>query len=152
MLSTKGHCQFQLKAMKNIAIFLVLSLLGISFKPSDNILLYKQALLDHIINLNSDTIYIIKCFDIEFPSVIGKYKIVDISDNPNSHIDSKYSLYAIKIMPIEIQDGIIEISLVDYILKRKDNEVFMSNAGGVAYCYKYERKSYKLISKSKNTL
>ena len=140
--------------MKNFTILLVLSLLEISFKPSDNILLYKQALLDHMINSNSDTTYILKCFDIEIPSVIEKYRIVDISDNPNSFIDNKNSLYVVKIMPIEIKDGVLEITLIDYILESRDYEVIMNNAGSVVYCYKYERKfkKYKLISKIKNTL
>lgn len=135
--------------------FVVISFLIMSFRlNNDNTLLYEQSLLSHLSNVKTDTVYILKCFDIELPSKIGKYTIVDISDNTSAFIDGKSSLYAIKLMPVEMNNGTVEIILIDYVLKSDAGKVTMSNAGSVVFSYKYESKSkkYKLLQKLINRM
>jgi hypothetical protein len=141
--------------MRNVIAIITLLIITMSFKSNtDNTLLYKQSLLNHLSKIKTDTVYILKCFDIELPSKVGKYNIVDISENTNSFLKDKPSLYAIKLMPVEMNRGIIEITLIDYILKLKTDEILMSNTGSEIYSYKYESKSrkYTLLKKSKNTM
>jgi hypothetical protein len=141
--------------MKNIITVVLLSILIMSFNPkNDNTLLYQQSLLNHLSDVKTDTVYILKCFDIELPSKIGKYTIVDVSGDIRSFLVNNSSLYAIKLMPIEINKGAVEITLIDYILKIDAGEIVMSNAGSAVFSYKYESqtKKYRLLKKSKNTL
>ncbi|MEO6638381.1 MAG: hypothetical protein ABIN25_08895 [Ginsengibacter sp.] len=141
--------------MKNTIAVVVLSVLVMSFKINkDNTLLYQQSLLRHLSNIKTDTVYILKCFDIELPSKIGKHTIVDISENTSTFLNGKSSLYAIKLMPVEMNRGTVEIVLIDYVIKGNAGEVIMSNTGSVVYSYKYESKSnkYTLLKKSKNTM
>lgn len=126
-----------------------------SFRYSnDNKLLYQQALTNHISNLKADTVFVLKCFDIELPSKIGKCIIVDISENVSSFLNNSPSLYAIKLMPIEVNKGSVEITLIDYLLKNNAGEIAMTNTGSVIYSYKYESqtKKYKLLKTAKNTI
>ncbi|HMO31356.1 MAG TPA: hypothetical protein PKE07_00020 [Lacibacter sp.] len=141
--------------MKNIVDVIFLSVVVMSFKSNkDNTMLYQQSLLLHLSNIKADTIYILKCFDTELPSKIGKHTILDISENTSSFLNGKSSLYAIKLMPVEMNKGTVEIVLVDYVIRDNAGEVMMSNAGSIVYSYRYESKSskYKLIKKSKNTM
>ena len=121
---------------------------------NDNKLLYKQALTSHISNLKADTVFVLKCFDIELPKHIGSCIVIDITENANSFLSNSPSLYAIKLMPIEINKGNVEITLIDYILRKNNAEIEMSNTGGIIYRYKYEiqTKKYKLLKKIKNTI
>jgi hypothetical protein len=141
--------------MKNM-IAVVLTALTMSFRfNNDNALLYQQSLLDHISKEDIDTVYVLKCFDIELPSKIGKHIIVDISENTGSFLHSNPSLSAIKLMPVEMNKGIIEIALIDYVIKNnRAGELIMSNTGSVVYSYKYERstKKYILLKKSKKSV
>lgn len=121
---------------------------------NDTALLYQRSLLNHLSNEKTDTVYILKCFDVELPSKIGKHTIVDISENTSTFLNVKSSLHAIKIMPVEINKGIVEITLIDYVIKSNAGDVIMSNAGSVVYRYIYESRvnKYKLLKKSKNTI
>ena len=141
--------------MKTIIIAVLLSTLIMSFNPiSDNSLLYQQSLLNHLSIIKADTVYVLKCFDIELPSKIGKYTIIDVSGDTRSYLANNSSLYAIKLMPIEMNKGAVEITFIDYVLKIDAGEIVMSNAGGVVFSYKYESqtKKYKLLKKTKYTL
>lgn len=141
--------------MKNIFFIFGLTTLVMSFRlNNDSKLLYRQALLTHISNLKTDTIYVLKCFDIELPSKIDKHIIVDISENINFFLGNSSSLYVIKLMPIELNKGNVEITLIDYILKSNNGEIAMNNTGNVIYSYKYENETgkYKLLKKIKNTI
>ena len=141
--------------MKNTTFFILLSILIMSLKSNnDSYLLCQQALLNHLSNLNTDTVYVLKCFDIELPSKIGKYTVIDISENTSSFLKEKSSLCAIKLLPIEINKGNIEITLIDYVLECNDGKILMSNAGSVIYCYKFESQTrkYKLLKEIKNTI
>lgn len=141
--------------MKNVFFIFGLSILVMSFRLNDDSkLLYQKALLTHVSNLKTDTIYVLKCFDIELPSKIGKHTIIDISENVNSFLENSSSLYVIKVMPIELNKGNVEITLIDYILKNNAGEIAMSNTGSVIYSYKYENQTrkYKLLKKIKNTI
>lgn len=141
--------------MKNTIAVIILSVVVMSFKVNkDNTVLYQKSLMLHLSNIKADTVYILKCFDTELPSKIGKHTIVDISENTSSFLNGKSSLYAIKLMPVEMNKGTVEIVLVDYVIRDNAGEVIMSNAGSVIYSYKYESKNskYTLIKKSKNTM
>lgn len=141
--------------MKNTIAVIFLSVVVMSFKVNkDNTVLYQKSLVLHLSNIKADTVYILKCFDTELPSKIGKHTIVDISENTSSFLNGKSSLNAIKLMPVEMNKGTVEIVLVDYVIRDNAGEVIMSNAGSVIYSYKYESKSskYTLIKKSKNTM
>lgn len=141
--------------MKTIVIAVLLSTLIMSFNPiSDNTLLYQQSLLNHLSIIKADTVYVLKCFDIELPSKIGKHTIIDVSGDTRSYLANNSSLYAIKLMPIEMNKGAVEITFIDYVLKIDAGEIVMSNAGSVVFSYKYESqtKKYKLLKKTKNTL
>ncbi len=141
--------------MTNIFFIFGLTTLVMSFRlNNDSKLLYHQALLTHVSNLKTDTIYVLKCFDIELPSKIGKHIIVDLSENINFFMGNSTSLYAIKLMPIELNKGNVEITLIDYILKSNNDEIAMNNTGNVIYSYKYETQTgkYKLLKKTKNTI
>lgn len=128
-------------------------LMSFTFK-SDNNLLYQKALLNHFSKTNTDTIYILKGFDIEIPSKVGKYTIIDISDNTKSFIVNKPSLYAVKLMPIEMNNGIIEITLIDYVIKIDGSEVLLYNNGSAVYSYKYEirKKKYMFLRKESHAI
>lgn len=141
--------------MKNLITVVLLSIFVMSFKPqNDSTLLYQQSLQNHLANVKIDTVYILKCFDIELPSQVGVYTIVDISENTTSFLLNRTSLYAIKIMPLEIHNGSIEITLIDYVLKIDKGEIVMSNTGSIVFSYKYDSqtKKYKLLKKSRHTI
>ena len=89
-----------------------------SFKPTNETsTLYQQSLKYHLCDMDIDTVFVLKCFDIEMPLNIENYYIIDITDNPQAFLKSKGELYAIKILPIEINEGNIKIGLIDYILQ-----------------------------------
>ncbi len=138
--------------MKILIIVVVLSII-MSFKlDSDNSLLYQQSLLNHLSKVKTDTIYIFKCFDIDLPYAVEGHYIVDISENTSSFLDGKSSLYAIKLMPIQVNKGIVEITLVDYMLINNLGEIQMSNTGSVSFSYKYKNNKYKFLNKTKSTI
>ena len=100
--------------MKHSIRIIILSIIIMSFSfNNDNKLLYKQALTSHISNLKADTVFVLKCFDIELPKHIGSCIVIDITENANSFLSNSPSLYAIKLMPIEINKGNVEITLID---------------------------------------
>jgi hypothetical protein len=121
---------------------------------SDNTLLYQQSLLNHFSKIKPDTVYVLKCSDIDLPSKIGKHIIIDISENVNALLKNTSSLFAVKLMPVEVNKETLEITLIDFILKNGSNRVIMNNAGSVVYSYKYDSriKKYKLLKKTENTI
>lgn len=136
-----------------IAIIVIVGAMSFT-DSSESSQLYKQSLLLHFEKLKPDTIFLLKCFDIEIPSRINGIEIVDISKSTREFLKGKDDLYAVKLMPIELNKGNIQISIIDYIIREKDGELTFSNAGGKIFTYKYEPNSklYKLIKKTKNTL
>lgn len=126
-----------------------------SFKLyNDNATLYQRTLLNHFTCLKTDTIYILKYFDIDLPSKIGKCIVVDVSENTSSFINANSSLYAVKLMPIEMNKGVAEITLIDYVLRKSGDEVIMSNTSSVVFSYKYDSQSkeYRLLKKVKHSI
>lgn len=141
--------------MKNSIIVILLAGVIMSFGfNSDNTLLYQQSLLNHFSKIKPDTVYVLKCSDIDLPSKIGKHIIIDISENVNALLKNTSSLFAVKLMPVEVNKETLEITLIDFILKNGSNRVIMNNAGSVVYSYKYDSriKKYKLLKKTENTI
>jgi hypothetical protein len=135
-------------------LFLTISIINMPIENSDETsTLYQQSLYAHLSTLDIDTVFILKCFDIKLPSRVKHYHIIDISENPKIFLKTKSDLYAIKILPIEIDKGNIKIGLIDYILREDEGEIMMGYASSESFIYKYNSKSkqYKLIKREKHT-
>lgn len=124
----------------------------LSFKVSDGTetsKLYQQALCAHLSTGDKiDTVYIMKSFDIKLPSKIKNYHIIDVTDSLDFFLKNKKSLYVIKLLPIEINQGNIEIGIIDYGITKEKGEVMMIWSGSEIFIYKYSTKvkQYKLIN------
>ena len=104
--------------------------------------------------IKTDTVYVLKCYDIKLPSKIGRYNIIDIENSDRNLIKEKGSLYAIKVMPIELKKDTIEITLIEYLVSEENNERLMKNSGSQVFSYKYytAKRQYKLIRRTKNAI
>lgn len=135
-------------------ILIVCLIIGcISFKKEDDsINLYIQSLRLYLSDIKTDTIYVMKCFDIRLPAKLGKFNVIDIENSRQNIIKEKGALYAIKIMPIKLRNEIVEIGLTEYFVKEENNDRIMSNSGSEIFSYRYDKSShrYKLIKRTKN--
>lgn len=135
-------------------ILIVSLIIGcISFKKEDDsINLYIQSLRLYLSDIKTDTIYVMKCFDIKLPAKLGKFNVIDIENSRQNIIKEKGALYAIKIMPIKLRNEIVEIGLTEYFVKEENNDRIMSNSGSEIFSYRYDKSShrYKLIKRTKN--
>lgn len=141
--------------MRHFHYLLIISFIPIfmSFtSDEENMNLYKQSLQFHYSDVDTDTAYIIKCFDIELPQRIGKIVIVYIDNNAINILKDHNSLYVVKVMPLQVNKGDIEVVLVDFVLEETNGEVFMSNTGSEVFTYRYSKKEkkYKLINRLRN--
>jgi len=124
-----------------------------SFKSEeDTVSLYKQSLQLYLGTIKTDTVYVLKCYDIKLPSKVGRYNIIDIENSDRNLIKEKGSLYAIKVMPIELKRDTIEITLIEYLVSEENNERLMKNSGSQVFSYKYDKakQQYKLFKRTKN--
>jgi hypothetical protein len=66
-------------------------------------------------------------------------------------IKEKSSLYAIKIMPMGLEKGTVEVTLIDYFVSEENNERVMKNSGSQVFSYIYDaaKSKYKLIKRTK---
>ena len=136
-------------------ILIVCLIIGcISFKQEDDsINLYIQSLRLYLSDIKTDTIYVMKCFDIKLPSKLGRLNIVDIENSRQNIIKERGALYAIKISPIKLRNEIVEIGLTEYFVKEENDERIMSNSGSEIFSYQYDKPlhRYKLIKRTKNS-
>jgi hypothetical protein len=136
-------------------ILIVCLIIGcISFKQEDDsINLYIQSLRLYLSDIKTDTIYVMKCFDIKLPSKLGRLNIVDIENSRQNIIKERGALYAIKISPIKLRNEIVEIGLTEYFVKEENDKRIMSNSGSEIFSYLYDKPSqrYKLIKRTKNS-
>lgn len=135
--------------MKKIFFYccmLVLSLMILSFRSEcDNEDLYKKSIILHL--SQTDTIFILRSQDIEIPAKIGNSEIIIVDDNAKSLLQNRESIYAIKLMPIEINKGNIEIIIVDFLIKQEKGSIALNNVGNEIFVYKYLKNKYKLIKR-----
>lgn len=113
---------------------------------------YKKAILLHFNSVNADTIYIMKCIEIELPSKVGKHNIVELNNVVND-IKGKDKLYAVKLMPIQLNNANIDVVLIDYLIENKNDEgINLANSGSEVFTFRYDAKlnSYKLINRKKD--
>lgn len=141
--------------MRLLFILVVTFCTIVSFKSdeeTENI--YKQSLQLYLGNTKTDTVYILKCFDIKLPSKIGRYNIIDIENSDRNLLKEKGSLYAIKVMPIVLKKDTIVITLIEYLVSEENNERLIKNSGSQVFRFKYNAVSrrYKLISRTKNSI
>ena len=115
--------------------------------PNETSELYQKSLCYHLSKIEIDTVYVLKCFDVELPSRVNNYHIIDISSDPKSFLKKEQNLYAVKLMPFEVYKGNIEICLIDYIIEEEKDGMVMSNVGSKTFVYGYNKKTekYKLI-------
>jgi len=116
--------------------------------------IYIQSLKLYLSVAKTDTVYVVKCFDIKLPSKAGKYFIIDIENSDRNLIKEKGSLYVIKFMPLELKKNTIEVTLVEFLVSEENNERLFQNLGSQTFSYKYEPAlgKYKLIKRTKNTI
>jgi hypothetical protein len=116
--------------------------------------IYRQSLQLYLSNTKADTVYVLKCFDIKLPSKVGKCYIMDIENSGGNLIKEKGSIYAVKVMPIELKKNIIEVTLVEFLVSEENNERRMQNSGSQTFSYKYDTAvgEYKLIKRTKNAI
>jgi hypothetical protein len=69
----------------------------------------------------------LKCPDINIPEKIGRIAIIDIESSEVDLIKQKGILNAVKLMPIELNKNVIEITLVDFVLTEENKERIMKN-------------------------
>ena len=142
--------------MKKVYNFFLLSVLfgTLSYKfMSDTATLYRQSLLSHLSGFKIDSVYLIKCSDIELPAKIGSIALIELND-VKGILKSKESVYAIKLLPIALNKDRIEITIIDFIITLKKDEIIMSNAGSEVFVYIYDNQvsRYKLLRRFKNTI
>jgi|GEM_PF-3413616 hypothetical protein len=143
--------------MKHLLFYFIVSIFISSnnTKETETLKLYQQALCDHLETVNDiDTVYIMKSFDLEFPVKVRKYHIIDATDTLDMLLQKKTSLYVIKILPIEVNEGNIEIGFIDYGVTKEKGEIIMAWSGSKIFTYKYiaKTKHYKLINTKKYTI
>jgi hypothetical protein len=116
--------------------------------------IYIQSLQLYLSNAKTDTVYVLKCFDIKLPSKVGKHYIIDIENSDRNLIKEKGSLYAVKVMPIELKKNTIVVTLVEFLVSEENNERLLQNSGSQTFSYKYDAAlgKYKLIKRKMNTI
>ena len=142
--------------MKKISILITTIIIVLSFKGfKDNTIdVYIDAIYQHISGFETGTIYILKCSDLELPSKIGSQNIVFI-DNVNKFMKGRKKTNIIRLMPLHLEGGNVNVILIDYLLEKKANgTINLSNNGGEIFTYTYDvnNDSYKLVSRKKNSI
>ena len=137
-----------------ISILCICVVFFLSFRKDDTVDLYRQSLKFYIGNSKVDTIYDLKCPDINIPEKIGRIAIIDIESSEVDLIKQKGILNAVKLMPIELNKNVIEITLVDFVLTEENKERIMKNFGSVTYGFQFDdaKKMYKLIKTIKHPI
>jgi hypothetical protein len=115
--------------------------------------LYTQSLIYHLSSINLDTVYVFKDFEINLPKKVKKIAIVEI-ENFSEFVKEKESFYAIKILPIEVNKGCVDVKLVDYFVEFKEGDINLSNIGGESFtfCYNNKLKKHQLTKRGKHIL
>ncbi|NCI50652.1 hypothetical protein GWC95_12005 [Sediminibacterium roseum] len=87
------------------------------------------------------------------PSKVGRFQIVDFENSKSNLVKDKGAIHAIKIMPMEINKGVIEITLVDFLISDEKGERILVNSGSQTFSYKYNsaNKQYVLINKTRHS-
>lgn len=122
--------------------------------------LYIIALTRHVLNIennissqnekkefNSKELFIINKCELELPEKINNHKVHEIADSSNDFILDTERLHVIKLNPISIDKGVINIVLSDYMANKNNGEVIFSYIGGKKYSFNYDfqKKNYKII-------
>lgn len=140
--------------MKTLMMLLAFYSLALVKADDETASVYRQSLQLYLSNSKADTVYVLKCFDIKLPSKVGKYYIIDIENSSRNLIKEKGSLYAVKVMPIELKKKTIEVTLVEFLVSEENNERLMQNSGSQTFSYRYDAAvgKYKLVKRTKNSI
>jgi len=129
-----------------LMIFLVLTSFSINERNKD---LYTESILQHLSEMENDTVYVLHDFKIELPAKVGKFYLVSIDENKIRNIlDKKESFYAMKLLPLERKNNYVQIRIVDFLIEYMDetkNDIAFINTGSEIFKYKLKKNKYKLI-------
>jgi hypothetical protein len=89
----------------------------------------------------------LKSSDIEnLPNKIKSIRIINISDSSQAFFLREKGQYVVKLMPIRVNKGNIEVCIINYTLEEEKGKILLSNEGSKVYTYSYKGNGiYKLI-------
>ncbi len=138
--------------MKNLRLLIILlGLILMSFYIKDDTTeLYERSLYEHIHKISVDSVYILKSPDIvDLSSRINNIHIINISDSTQSFLLKQKGRYVVKLMPINVNKGNIEICIIDYTLEEEKGRIIFSNEGSKVYVYHYIGKGKYILVRKK---
>ena len=116
-------------------------------KESDNIYLYKKAILSYIKKYKTDTLYYSGNDELFLPNTISKCLMLKIDSNISKRNKKISFPKLIHIKPIEIKRGEIIISILNFDYSDLDKEISYNFAYTIDYIFIYnlKNKKYKLV-------
>lgn len=125
--------------MKKTSYFLVISLSMVlsSHWENETSSLYIKCIKLHVQSQKKDTLNIMDNDFVKFPSYVGNHFIRTIDfANPN-FLFTGQSIYALKVLPIQIEGKYLTVTLSDYLINVKGNDTSLIYTGGKRYYFKY---------------
>jgi len=122
----------------------------VSIKNSDSITVYEKAIATHLKAQTHDTIYIMKCDEIQLNEKVGKFTLLNYASLtlPDSISNGKIIF---RIMPLSIDKGQIIVSILDYIQRTKpENILDLFQQTDYHFVYDTKRLSYTLVKTIKH--
>jgi hypothetical protein len=142
--------------MKVKFIWLIIALIvNVSFKDkeegTDSV--YAMAIIHHMEKFPSQTIYVLKCDDIELPSKLGQHKIINI-ENVDAVMKGRKSLYVLKLLPIELNKANFDVGIIDFQMEKNTTGINLINGGSEVFTFSYnaEKDNYQIINRKKYSI
>jgi hypothetical protein len=142
--------------MKVKSIWLIIALIiNVSFRDmeegTDSV--YGMAIIHHMEKFPTETIYVLKCDDIELPSKLGQHKIINI-ENVQAVMKGRKSLYVLKLLPIELNKANFDVGIIDYVMEKKSTGINLANSGSEVFTFSYnaEQDKYQIINRKKYSI
>jgi hypothetical protein len=110
--------------------------------------LYARALRSHVATAKMDTLRVWCREEVALPARIGSHPVVQ-ETLPERFLRGRSSTRAIRLLPLELQQGDVVVTLVDYVVSRQGQEVHLEFEANTSFRYRYHpsSKTYQLMSR-----
>lgn len=124
-----------------VILRLVIGLLATG--PNDSTALYIRAMRQHLVGIQTPTIWLVGCEGVRLPHKIGSHLLTPLQEVPVQQRKARGAV-VVKILPLKLTHGATIITLADYGFRPPNHLVF---TGTEAFYYRYENKSkyYHLV-------
>ncbi len=116
--------------------------------PDELTTLYTRALQQHLVGIQTASIWLIGCEDMELPRKIDSHRLTPLEEVSREQRKAGGAL-VVKLLPLKLAQGDLIVTLADYEYRAVNNLVF---TGTEEFYYRYDSKGkqYHLVRRKSN--